>query len=54
VLVDRAGRGAIDWGVSGAPETFVVDRRGRIIAKHSGALQPADAEALLETLQGSS
>ena len=51
VLVDREGRGAIDWGVSGAPETFLVDGRGRILAKHSGALQPADAEALLEKLQ---
>lgn len=51
VLVDRDGRGAIDWGVSGAPETFLVDGHGRILAKHVGALQPADAEALLERLQ---
>jgi cytochrome c biogenesis protein CcmG/thiol:disulfide interchange protein DsbE len=51
VLVDRDGRSAIDWGVSGAPETFVVDAGGRILAKHSGALEPADAEAMLEKLQ---
>ena len=35
---DRDGRVAIDWGVYGVPETFVVDRRGRIVHKHIGAM----------------
>ena len=35
---DRDGRVAIDWGVYGVPETFVVDRRGRIVYKHIGAM----------------
>ena len=48
VLVDRDGRAAVDWGVSGAPETFLVAADGRVLAKHSGALSPSDAEALLE------
>ena len=48
VLVDRDGRAAVDWGVSGAPETFLVAADGRVLAKHSGALLPSDAEALLE------
>jgi cytochrome c biogenesis protein CcmG, thiol:disulfide interchange protein DsbE len=38
VLVDRDGRAAIDWGVYGAPETFLVDARGIVIYKHVGAL----------------
>ena len=50
VLVDRDGRAAVDWGVSGAPETFLVDAHGKVLAKHSGALTPADAESLLERL----
>jgi cytochrome c biogenesis protein CcmG, thiol:disulfide interchange protein DsbE len=50
VLVDRDGRAAVDWGVSGAPETFLVDAHGKVLAKHSGALSPADAERLLERL----
>jgi cytochrome c biogenesis protein CcmG, thiol:disulfide interchange protein DsbE len=50
VLVDRDGRAAVDWGVSGAPETFLVDAHGKVLAKHSGALSPADAEKLLERL----
>ena len=35
---DRDGRVAIDWGVYGVPETFVVDRQGRIAHKHIGTL----------------
>ena len=36
--VDRDGRVAIDWGVYGVPETFVIDREGRILYKHIGTL----------------
>lgn len=31
---------AMDWGVYGAPETFLVDADGMIRAKHAGALTP--------------
>lgn len=48
VLTDADGRAGVDWGVSGVPETFVVGPDGRVLAKHSGALEPADAERLLE------
>ena len=37
---DRNGRVAIDWGVYGVPETFVVTRDGRIAYKHIGAVTP--------------
>lgn len=33
---DNDGRVAIDWGVYGLPETFVVDAEGRIAYKHVG------------------
>jgi cytochrome c biogenesis protein CcmG, thiol:disulfide interchange protein DsbE len=36
------GRVGIDWGVYGVPETFVVDRAGRIRYKHVGPLTEAD------------
>lgn len=42
VGVDANGRTAIDWGVYGVPETFVVDARGIIRFKHVGPLAPAD------------
>lgn len=41
-LVDYEGRVAIDLGVYGAPETFLVDHRGIIRHKHIG---PIDATA---------
>lgn len=41
VPVDRDGRVAIDWGVYGAPETFLVDPSGTVIHRHVGPLTPA-------------
>jgi cytochrome c biogenesis protein CcmG/thiol:disulfide interchange protein DsbE len=38
------GRVAIDWGVYGVPETFVVDRDARIRYKHVGPLTQADLQ----------
>lgn len=35
---DEVGRVAIDWGVYGAPETFIIDRNGIIRFKHIGPL----------------
>jgi cytochrome c biogenesis protein CcmG, thiol:disulfide interchange protein DsbE len=52
VLVDRDGRTGVDFGVSGVPETFVVSAEGKVLAKRSGPLTPADAEALIEKAQG--
>ena len=39
---DRTGRAAIDWGIYGYPETFVVDRTGRIRYRHVGPLSAED------------
>lgn len=38
VVVDESGRTAIDWGIYGAPETFLVDGKGIIRWKHVGAV----------------
>lgn len=43
VALDTLGRAAIDWGVYGVPETFVVDQKGLIRLKHTG---PVTAEVL--------
>lgn len=40
VGVDDNGRAALEWGVYGMPETFVVDGAGRIVLKHVGPLTP--------------
>jgi cytochrome c biogenesis protein CcmG/thiol:disulfide interchange protein DsbE len=38
VLVDYDSRYALDWGIYGAPETFLVDGRGIVRWKHVGPL----------------
>ncbi|MCX5580848.1 DsbE family thiol:disulfide interchange protein [Kaistia terrae] len=38
VGVDEKGRGSIDWGVYGVPETFLVGRDGKILFKFVGPL----------------
>jgi cytochrome c biogenesis protein CcmG/thiol:disulfide interchange protein DsbE len=43
VGADGNGRTAIEWGVYGMPETFIVDGKGRIAYRHVG---PITAEAL--------
>ena len=45
--VDEAGRTAIDWGVYGVPETFVIGKDGKIAYKHVGPLTPDKAQTLL-------
>lgn len=40
VVQDLEGRTALDFGIYGAPETFLVDADGRIAWKHVGVLTP--------------
>lgn len=40
VVTDREGKVAIDWGVYGAPETFLIDRKGIIRYKQIGPFTP--------------
>ena len=45
---DRSGRAAIDWGVYGVPETFVVGRDGRIAYKLVGPITPENYQSTLK------
>ena len=47
VGVDGKGRGAIEWGVYGVPETFVVGREGNILYKLVGPVTPANIDSVL-------
>jgi cytochrome c biogenesis protein CcmG/thiol:disulfide interchange protein DsbE len=40
VIADVEGRAALDWGIYGAPETFLVDAQGFIRWKFVGPLTP--------------
>jgi cytochrome c biogenesis protein CcmG/thiol:disulfide interchange protein DsbE len=48
VGADANGRASIDWGVYGVPETFVVDRAGRIAHKLVGPITPENLEKVLK------
>lgn len=45
--VDETGSTIIDWGITGAPETFVVDKNGVIRYKHLGPITPQSWEQTL-------
>jgi len=52
IAADRDGRIAIDWGVYGAPETFLVDKAGIIRHKVIGPLSDENKyQALMDVYQ---
>lgn len=55
VIADLDGRAALDWGIYGAPETFLVDAQGVIRWKFVGPLTPEVVQQqllpMLETLE---
>ncbi|MBS0194313.1 MAG: DsbE family thiol:disulfide interchange protein [Proteobacteria bacterium] len=48
IVADVEGRTALDWGIYGAPETYLVDAHGIVRWKHVGELTPqlVDGELL--------
>lgn len=56
IAADPKSSAAVDWGVYGAPETFVIDKQGVIRHKHVGAITPqvwqAEIRPLLQQLAG--
>jgi cytochrome c biogenesis protein CcmG/thiol:disulfide interchange protein DsbE len=49
-LRDTTGKSSVDYGVYGVPETFFIDRQGRIRAKHVGAVTDEAFRANVERL----
>jgi cytochrome c biogenesis protein CcmG, thiol:disulfide interchange protein DsbE len=48
VGVDGNGRAAIEWGVYGVPETFIVGRTGTIVYKLVGPVNPDNIDTVLK------
>jgi cytochrome c biogenesis protein CcmG, thiol:disulfide interchange protein DsbE len=48
IVQDADGRAALDWGIYGAPETFVIDADGIVRFKHVG---PLTAEIVTEKIR---
>lgn len=52
ILVDESGRAALDWGIYGAPETFLIDAKGIVRWKHVGPVtQEIIDQEILPTLE---
>jgi cytochrome c biogenesis protein CcmG/thiol:disulfide interchange protein DsbE len=47
VGVDGNGRAAIEWGVYGVPETFIVGREGKIVYKLVGPITPDNIDSVV-------
>lgn len=44
IAYDPNGRIAIDWGVTAPPETFIIDRSGKVLFRFAGPLIGSDYE----------
>jgi cytochrome c biogenesis protein CcmG/thiol:disulfide interchange protein DsbE len=47
VGVDGNGRAAIEWGVYGVPETFIIGRDGKIVYKLVGPITPDNLDSVV-------
>ncbi len=54
ILQDEDGSAALDWGIYGAPETFVIDTKGVVRFKHIGPLTPEVVEKSIRPILGES
>ncbi|MFN4158975.1 MAG: DsbE family thiol:disulfide interchange protein [Gemmobacter sp.] len=45
---DATGRMALDWGVYGVPETYVIDGEGRIVLRFAGPITRQELERTLQ------
>ena len=54
MVLDPDGRIALDYGVAGIPESFLVDPDGTVVAKLIGGVVESDLEARLAAADGAS
>ncbi|MEO1000628.1 MAG: DsbE family thiol:disulfide interchange protein [Pseudomonadota bacterium] len=52
VGADRDGRVALDWGLYGVPETFVIDADGTVLLRHPGPITPEIYASRFEPVLG--
>lgn len=50
-VADADGAAALDWGVYGVPETFVIDAGGAVRHRHAGPLDSESIRVLLSMLR---
>lgn len=52
VAIDRQGAAAVRFGLTGVPETYVIDANGIVIRKFTGEITPRDAVELTRLAAG--
>ncbi|MGQ9510381.1 MAG: TlpA family protein disulfide reductase [Thermaceae bacterium] len=50
-VFDPRGRVGVDYGMYGVPETFLIDKEGRVVKRHAGAVDEKTLAQLLEEIQ---
>lgn len=45
---DAAGRTAIEWGVYGVPETYLIDSTGKVLLRHAGPITRQEFERVIK------
>jgi len=51
-LADQGSRTAIDYGLYGVPETFVIDQQGMVVFKRIGPVSLAELRSVIDPLIG--
>ncbi|CAN5652021.1 DsbE family thiol:disulfide interchange protein [soil metagenome] len=54
IAFDQDGKLALDWGLSGVPETYLIDAQGIVRLHFRGPLTERDLAAILPLLRGGS
>ena len=50
LMDDEEARAAVQYGLSGVPETYFVDRQGQVVRRHKGPVDAAELEAGLKAI----
>lgn len=51
VMNDQEGLATLNWGIRGVPESFIINKQGKIIHRHTGEIRQKDIEKLLKFFQ---
>ncbi|MDP1737248.1 MAG: redoxin family protein [Caulobacter sp.] len=51
-VLDRDGRAGLEFGVTGVPESYLVDAGGTIVAKFTGELTPDEEQRIIAAATG--
>ena len=54
VMNDADGMATLNWGIRGVPETFIINKNGKITYRHTGEIKEADIENIVKEFKKAS